>query len=610
MHTSSTDKILIVTIIVHITSDHFFDIMATHPLPQIDVSDLEWSNQQRFSNSPISKKSSPLSPRAHSPLLTLQSIGSNNGIDSIASQYYNVSDDKIMSPSGSSSTLSPTRIQSLNDDEISVDPYRILGLKRCDTLESIKKSYQRLALLSHPRRNICCKEKVGSSIENISYPMHGQTFSEETIRQWHFMVVAASYETLSLSEHRKEYDLISGRNQSVNLSKRENIGRDKNCCMMIGNGLVINNSFDIKNEQKNHCLSNTMTLLNICDTNKSKENTITLTNGGGNGGKKLLLNCKPSVLSRNETDYYGKSTGTVGSNGTEEEVYEFFREENNLFKGPLELMYRARQYQPFTDAFELFRKEFGSDIFSGKSCFDEDDDINNQQELDEISKSWVAGGSGRIKHESSDPNTTASLTAKYLGTNSKLVYPILPNIPLALLERYGVLDGAIKKVSKTINSKSDKTSGVYTNIKCEKTNGIEVKTTIKTHGDMRIVRTETSNIQNSTGDKKTITTVERQMLAQGESQQNKHQPPNKICSSLFDFVPCCYETFPQPMARPRSREQVSSNSTVSTTSSQKSFPSVNTFHDKPALRSQIEELFITRRYESRDDLISGNRKVM
>ncbi|KAJ1620504.1 hypothetical protein T492DRAFT_1077501 [Pavlovales sp. CCMP2436] len=66
--------------------------------------------------------------------------------------------------------------------------YSALGLSREASSEDVRKEYKRIALRSHPDRNV------------------GRTLAERTAAEAHFKAAAAAYETLSDEAKRREYD--------------------------------------------------------------------------------------------------------------------------------------------------------------------------------------------------------------------------------------------------------------------------------------------------------------------------------------------------------------------------------------------------------------------
>ncbi len=589
---------------------------TTGPPTHIDVSNTKWSIPQTLTDSPHSSSSSHSSLRPSSPISLQHRQYTSDIISPPSSQItfslQGISTSTSISPTSLSSTTkrkSPT-----NDDEVSIDPYKILGVPRDGTNDNIVSSYRRLALLSHPRRSTSCIERRQNYYSDVDH----SAINEESIREWHFIVVAASYETLSVPEHRHEYDLIWRRIQSGLFKEKSDVDNDskKGFWLTLRKGIDVNDSFDVNKVENPECCGNgcgnNIGFMNLCGANNviyedsemvenNEKNDLVTKLQLTRGGKKLMSNCKPMKMSES---HRGKSTATEGSTATDEENYEFFREEtSNLFGGPLLPLYRARQYQPFTDAYELFKREFGSDIFRSRSCFDEDDENNNPIDLDEqSSKQWLSGGTGRLLNESiiASPSPT---NTKNICKNDALVYPVLPNIPQSLLKKYGILNGTIRCIDRKDNAKNMKKSNISTKIKREKQDGIlsEVKTTTKIQGNMRIIRTETTKIDKSTGSKKTFTTVKREVIPMEEQNKFNEQATTNKCTNLLDMVPCC--SFPTPNS-PQSQNPPSLMKSIddeSTLSTQSSYLSIKNFNDKNTLRRKMQNLSINQNRESRED---------
>ena len=640
-------------------------MVAHRPLPEIHLSNLEWSTPQPPTDtsprrlSPDSKRSDTSSPlsfqqkQRHSSTLFSESK-SQNSLSLLGAQSNN-SIDRHRSRSPFSS---PSRIRnSLNDgfkgkNIIDVDPYRILGLNRDDTFEDVKKAYRRLALLCHPKRSGTTSQdrsarshKIVSNrrddIQSFYSIGRGESFTcredrtgedgynEESIREWHFIVVAASYETLYNVEHRRQYDYIWKQSQLC-LSNRKSKHRRKKGFWKsfrkgLDNGLDIKESFD-SNDGKNKedgldgevecgCVNENdngpSSLFGVCGSMESRRKNVTDTSAKDNqaivskllspkGGKKVLLNCQPLLLSDDENSQRQKSTGTEASNVTEEDNYDddFVREEtNHLFGGPLAPMYKARKYQPFSDAFDLFRYEFGSDIFRSRSCFD-DDDEDDAEPNNDFAKQWIAGGNGRILEES---NTVSSSnhTPSSISLKPTFVYPVLPNIPLSVLDQYGVLDGTVRhcKPEHINNNKS-----LTTKVLNERKNGVssEIKITTKIHGSMRVVRTQTTTTD-ANGKKKTVTSVKRETIPIEELMKEEEEKLSKH-EGFIDLVSCCSFSIPKENQRNVSRNIPDDVSVISSTSSKSTVLSMRNFEDKKALKLRMKKLFLAqKRYESREE---------
>ena len=656
------------------------------------------------------------------------------------------------------------------DEVICVDPYKILGLERGHgtTLDDIKKAYRRLALLSHPRRR-----RGGLS----SFPMHhsnhqeqhlkpslstddnsssahshcgGVSLSsqfisnnnettiippirEEDIREWHFITVAASYETLSVPEHRKEYDAICNSGQDVifrNDISHKKFQKTKGFWMTLRKRLDVNDSFDAGSQ--NHGISccgaegggnpistnnsNDCRLIDVCGVGVGDNTPNTLASPTNNIQSKLQRSRsstrfkslsskhpssslqKPMLLRDNSLRQ--KSTGTVESVATEESSvadYDIREETSYLFGGPLSSLYKARQYEPFSDAFELFRHEFGSDIFRSRSCFDDDDDDmmdtttttattscvttdTKRKTLaaavaddNAIAQQWLSGGSigsdGKIWNNDIDTSqemisdlhtpiqrsVTTRMAPKMIETTRisqekpALVYPVLPNIPQHVLQSYGILDGCMRNpvsattTTKTFNKHSksnpyhlrdkNSSSNITTEVRRETKNGIssEITTATKRVGNMRVVRTKIVTIDDRTGKRKTVTSVNREMVQDEVLEEEKVileslEADNKNSGmNILDLVHCCsfslhphpiLEGVPQPQLPPPPPPALTRAPSQQSNPSQSQLPSppaeniaplpspstimsTKKFEDKKALKLRMKKLFLAQQHKSR-----------
>lgn len=610
--------------------------MSDYPPSQIDISKLDWATPQtpailtstsespsnRSQTTPRSECSSPSPSSQHS-----QFRKSTSGIFSESSSGHNSFQTATLPNVTRCATAKSSPLfqrKEKEDDQISVDPYKILGLEQDVNREDIRTAYRRLALLSHPRRSIIGTITPGSNYNTNHVSDSSLVVKEEDIRKWQFIAIAASYETLSIPEYRAEYDSIWRRTQLGFLRDPTKSKHKRGLWMRVRKGLDINNSFDVNTKEANHCC------IPMCGTS-ARYSTITEEEGAKSkakfvsqlqstmGGKKLM-EYKPRLLSedRDRGQSRGKSSGAESA-ATEETNDDFARDETTyLFGGPLAPMFRARQYQPFSNAFELFQHEFGSDIFRSRSCFDDEDEEGSNPKSRPIdfaqnnfAQTWVSGGTGRLLEET-NLNLSPPMPSKPRATEQKpsLVYPVLPDIPLLTLRSYGILDGRIKTLTQ--HSKPNKKSDLQTEVVREKKNGfyIETTTTTKIVGSIRIVRTQIVKVEESTSKKKTMTSVKKETIPQAELQQNAQENNNH--AECFEIVPCCsysskvlLSPLPPPLSMSATRTTALSDD--STISSQSSFLSAKNFEEKRFLKRRMKKLFIKQQLESRQDAMDRSR---
>mmetsp|Transcript_10243 Transcript_10243/g.12959 ORF Transcript_10243/g.12959 Transcript_10243/m.12959 type:complete len:657 (-) Transcript_10243:118-2088(-) len=642
-----------------------------HPR-RMDVMDFEWSPpsshsspsespSRRMSNMSLaSSTSSPISISHVHPESILSEPRSNHSLFSLAhgKSYLHQSQS---SPASRSSSPSPTSATADDDENVEIDPYRILGIDTNTTQDEIIRSYRRLALLSHPHRSSSMQvdKKLSKTDENDSNLTMGSNhetspgleITEEQIREWHFIVVAACYETLSLLEYKNKYDAIRKRQSQTILSNDiSKIRRRKGgLWLTLKRGLDMTDSFDknAKDDDLDCCTGDTgPSLLNVCCYNNQKPSKTIKKQQARNdpdkavsklqstrGGQRLLLDLKPLLLSEDEDIQHERSIGTESACHTEEDFDgEFVREETSkLFGGRLAVLYRARNYQPFSDPYCLFRQEFGSDIF--KSCFDYDDDEHDQspspsvKSFNDISQEWVSGGNGRIlddslitedallpdeqqqynqhRHISNMSPFTHSTSHALSYSKPNLVYPVLLDIPMHILQRYGVLDGRTRmnRVQDIKTMKKRSSPIVSTKVRRENKNGIdaEVKTTTRIQNNTRIIRTQTTTIDPDSAKKTTVTVVKKENIPINDTIPEKPavNPKNECTStSFFDrLVPCCSYQIPH------SPPHIIVHDDDSTVSSQSTIIAGARFEDKGQLRVRMKKLFSKRKLESRQDSI-------
>jgi len=211
-----------------------------------------------------------------------------------------------------------------------LDPYATLLVRRDATAKEIKNSYRRLALLHHPKRQRGCLSQ--------------------------FTAVAAAYETLSCPTTRLKVDVVLGKptttsDTTINTgTKQQTISwtpqvQDDTNNISTDSGVTTHDTHSKNVVNSNHSMDK--------NTNHSDNQE----HSPSNKRKSPIDYIVPALVQPS-------SSGTT-TNGDVRHYSEVATE--RLFGGPLQLMYRARRWQPFTDPYVVFHQVFGSSLGEGSS---------------------------------------------------------------------------------------------------------------------------------------------------------------------------------------------------------------------------------------------------
>ena len=379
-----------------------------------------------------------------------------------------------------------------------VDPYRILGVTRNATIAEIHNAYVRLALLNHPHR---AKPRV----EKIDYR---DIKMKEEISDWKFIVISASYETLSNRDHRTNYNFANRNSISKDWKSSQDVesvaigsfwGQIKNEVMR---GLKISESNE---EQLDHdgvpCCTIQLDARMKHKHEARDESEGSRNHAFGNAGLNLLR-LRPSMIrgdsDKSDSDHHGDPRV----------------ETNQLFRGPLAALYKARSHEPFTDAFVLFERESGSAIFRYDSEFKHCQVVNDDDQFNLISQNWLLSAPFSKRNTMSSKHSMTSSPGQNFNheipfpeqrgeCNAEQCYPALPQLPT----------NTLKKLCEEYSPIHDSARGLKITKTRETINGesIQVNTKSRYVGDgISIVRTERISRDFQTGRLKKSIQVSRQ----------------------------------------------------------------------------------------------------
>ena len=184
-----------------------------------------------------------------------------------------------------------------------INPYHVLQVRRDATSTELRESYQRLALWHHPGRF---------------------TDKEEQERRSHmFHIISACYETLQDNVHRQRYDLIV-----YQIERNFLLGGE---ILIRGKPLFVPWTFQKTSGQR---------FVDLCASSpKPRDNNTQI----------------PVLLSSSS------STTTIVS---DDDLTLHAPDDASHDRGPLELLYKARRWQPFTNPYTMFDYIFSSCVFA------------------------------------------------------------------------------------------------------------------------------------------------------------------------------------------------------------------------------------------------------
>lgn len=417
--------------------------------------------------------------------------------------------------------LSRTTVKAFIDRETvpripEVNPYRILGVNRNASIAEMHNAYIRLALLNHPHR----------AKPQIVKMDHRDTKMKDDIIRWKFVVVSASYETLSNRDHRTNY----------NFANQDSIPKDWTSHQDGEGDAQVNFWDEIKKEVKRGLRiseSNEETLdhdgvpcCNVQLDPRMKYNQEARDESEGSRSQTFdnvglnLLRLRPSMVR-------GESEASDSGRRDNPRV-----ETNKLFGGPLAALYKARSHEPFTDAFILFERESGSAIFRYDSEFKQCQPTDEDGQLDLISRNWLLAAPSTKSDMMPTSHSVNSSQENIIHhepsfhkirekCNDEQCYPSLPFLPA----------GVLKKLCREFSPIQDSSRGLQITKTRETVNGEIVQVIKKSRCEgngFSIVRTERISTDFRTGKMRRCIQVDRQ--------------PNEECNEGV-FTSCMPQSF-------------------------------------------------------------------
>ena len=227
---------------------------------------------------------------------------------------------------------------SVSSIEKDIDPYKILALRRDATFAEIVGAYRRLAVLKHPRRQ-CSVYSSNNTGEFLAD-------SSDSLREWDFLVLSACYEILRTPRYRRAYDDLYKRHERRNrlrMQRQQKAARRKNKpadSLLPINGLTClgrgSNRFGQGREEHNTIIHRDSVHSSQCDV-----------------GAFLKL----SFDSDNEIPDSPSIENSLSGEDDFRSVQGDFADKSEMYEGPLELLYRARNYENFADPYDVVRNE-------------------------------------------------------------------------------------------------------------------------------------------------------------------------------------------------------------------------------------------------------------
>ena len=406
--------------------------------------------------------------------------------------------------------LLSTSPHSFHYDEVdspSVDPYKVLGLNRDATFDEIQQAYLRLSLLNHPQR-------FHSQLEKKEYKV---IRLRENIIRWKFIVIAASYETLSDVDCRSNYDLSNKEQFQWNRQRSGSYTLWND----IKNGLKISDSFEEKLDHDGvQCCSY------IRKPDEDGYESMVCSQRNDSYSERLdKLRSRPSML-RDTSE--NSDVGTCDSSRAET---------SNLFGGQLRKLYKARNHEPFTEAFALFERETKSALYrkDAQTMLNNFDDniqriaqnwliANPASKKTSIRKNSIISHNSNLNYSRHSYDFNIQSVGKDTLEEEKKGYPQLPQLPQKILRKL------CKESSPVLDNPND--VKVTKMIKNESGDVVEIYTRRKNIGSDVMVRTEKITIDRCTGQKRKTIEVKRQ--ARTEDDGNNKGIFSSCLPDLFD----------------------------------------------------------------------------
>jgi hypothetical protein len=236
--------------------------------------------------------------------------------------------------------------------DLSVSPYHVLQIRRDATPSEIRQSYKRLALWHHPGRTHASRE-------------------ERQRRFQVFELLAACYETLMHSESRRRFDaslkdmemakLTSGVKGEMFMGGKRLGGSSAGARSPVTTSVLVTHAEEEDEDDDDDripSLSRSST-----QSSSASEHEEELED------EPMYMACSPpaSVCSPQNVRANAISLVDISMSGSasDEEAETHYTEATTtrLFGGPFSHLYRARNFEPFDDPFDVFETVFGTRIF-------------------------------------------------------------------------------------------------------------------------------------------------------------------------------------------------------------------------------------------------------
>ena len=251
-----------------------------------------------------------------------------------------------------------------------VDPYRVLQVRHDCTPQECRHAYKRLSLWHHPGRSVNCSNK------------------ERCRRRQVFEILAACYETLVDKESRRRCDALLKDEQLQEEQQQQTRFKGDVRVGQVGRNhqqqqAVDNNNSNILNHALLPDLSAASSESSLDGEELSQANTTQAKLPAAKSAPRKqkrhhhhmaplhLLQCGLESLdlstnNTNDDDQLPCVMNASSSTTAHTPVQHYSAAETNrLFGGPLQLLYRARRWMPFSDPFDVFARVFGSTVSLG-----------------------------------------------------------------------------------------------------------------------------------------------------------------------------------------------------------------------------------------------------
>jgi len=413
-------------------------------------------------------------------------------------------------------------------EEVLIDPYEVLNLQRDATHQQIVESYRRLAILNHPNR-YCHTKKLLDTMNH----------DREVLNKWHFTVLAASFETLSEQQYRHRYDDITKKKQQNKKKIKTHSGKDYKVILNLHKSIIpktsssslssVLSAFSERESSETH-VPNSIFTATTCSRSSSFYDQssqgffqCTQLDYDSEDEEDLSLCDKDcdSDTSSKDNDKGIEAINEFNSKST--------RETKMLFVGPLLMLYRARNHEPFTDPFLVFQSEFGSDIF--QSCTTNVEQADFRPNKNRRKNPTINNTKSRFS--SNNLNRTKIgmkiISGKNINNKGAKGYPNLPPLPPNLLDRN----------SNIFNLPTESNCSSPPKLLIRKENGITTKKTWREVNGSLMVRTETTITDPTSGNRRTKIEVERKDIGHNIAINNNRYQKNIqsgiATSPEFDF---------------------------------------------------------------------------